>query len=173
MIEPALMETRPRPRPGSRSGRTIPEPARRSTSARSSKDTNTAVARYGAHYRLTGRRHPADCDRRVLLYGRHQLDSLPGRDACRGRDDRAQVNRHSPWHRSGLPLKPATPVAAPDVAFASPRTPTPERLLFWPHTPLVKPLVPVAWPKTAPTALVDGVKALKPNPVPDWFTLTT
>ena len=41
---PWALETKIRPRPGSRSGRTIPEPARRSTSARSSKDTNTAAA---------------------------------------------------------------------------------------------------------------------------------
>jgi hypothetical protein len=40
----ALMETRAPPPLGSRSGRTIPEPARRLRSARSSKATNTAAA---------------------------------------------------------------------------------------------------------------------------------
>src|SRR5712671_4761745 len=40
---PELMETRALSPPGSRSGRMIPEPARRSRSARLSKDTNTAA----------------------------------------------------------------------------------------------------------------------------------
>src|ERR1700752_895047 len=43
---PALMGTRAPPRPGSRSGRMIPGPARRSTSARSSKDPHTAAANF-------------------------------------------------------------------------------------------------------------------------------
>ena len=41
---PVLMGTRAPPPPVSRSGRMILEPARRSRSARSSKDTNTAAA---------------------------------------------------------------------------------------------------------------------------------
>jgi len=44
MTMPALMESRAPPPPGSRSGRMIPEPARRSRSARSSRDTNTSAA---------------------------------------------------------------------------------------------------------------------------------
>ncbi len=41
---PALMETRASPPPGSRFGRMIPQLARRSTSVRSSRDTNTPAA---------------------------------------------------------------------------------------------------------------------------------
>jgi hypothetical protein len=41
---PALMETKAPPPPGSRFGRMIPQPARRSTSIRWSRDTNTPAA---------------------------------------------------------------------------------------------------------------------------------